>query len=248
VEQTDDGAASLPAAVREGLERFCDQLREALGGSLVSIVLYGGLAKNDGYDPRTSDVNVMVVLTDACVDLLDRAAAPTRAAVRDLRLAPMVLSEHDLRRSTDVFPVKFRDMQRHHYVLWGKDVLGDLHVADDHLRLRCEQEIKNLMLRLRRFYLLRGEFPEAIQATLARAISSLLASLGVLAELKTGQATKTKSEAVDAADKLGLDGRTLRSVLALKRGELQPDASQLKQLFDAFMQTVSQAAEMVDSL
>ncbi len=33
----------LPIFVREGLERFSNQLRDALGEQLVSVVLYGGL-------------------------------------------------------------------------------------------------------------------------------------------------------------------------------------------------------------
>ena len=77
------------------------------------MILYGGLAK-DEYEPRTSDVNVMVVLKEVTVEVLDKVASPVQEGLRAFRLAVMVLSENDLRRSTDVFPIKFLDMQKYH--------------------------------------------------------------------------------------------------------------------------------------
>ena len=246
--QTVEISADLPAAVRTGLERLCQGLSAALGDRLVSVVLYGGLAKNEYYSPLASNVNVLVVLKEADVQTLERLRLPVEEGVRAMRLAAMVATEQDLGRSTDVFPTKFRDMQRHHCVLWGKDVLSGLSISRDHLRLRCEQEIKNLLLRLRGFYLSRAEYPEALERTLNRAVSSLLNSLAVLVELKTGQAPGGKAQTVEAAAQLGLDAQSLRDALALKRGELKPDAAGLKQLYDAFLRTVQQAAEMVDAL
>lgn len=238
---------ALPALVREGLRRLCVSLQEALGEQVVSVVLYGGLAKGE-YAPDTSDVNVMVVLDEVTVAVLDKAVPVIQSGVRDFRLAPLVLSEDDLRRSTAVFPVKFLDMQRHHLLLWGREVLADLIVTRDHLRLRCEQEMKNLLLRLRQFYLQRAHRPELIETTLTRSLSSLLTSLNVLVELKTGQTAASKRAVIEAAEKIGLDSRALREVLALKRGEVKPDAAGLKRLYDAFMTTVQQAAALVDTL
>jgi predicted nucleotidyltransferase len=238
---------AIPGPVREGLERLCSQLQGALGDSLVSVVLYGGLAKGE-YIPGASNVNVTVVVREADVATLDRIAAPVQWGLQAFRLAAMVLTEEDLRTSTDAFPVKFQDLRRHHVVLYGKDVLAGLEISREHLRLRCEQEIRNLLFRLRQFYLLRSQFPEAVETTLTRAVSSLLASLAVLVELKTGQTPCGKDEIVEAAGKLGLDAKSLRDVLSVKRGDSKPAASGLRQLYDAFMKTVGQAAAMVDAL
>ena len=132
-----------PQSVQVGVERFCDDLQQALGDQLVSIALYGGLARGE-YAATTSDVNIMVVLRDVSIGLLDRIAESVEQGRRVFRLAVLVLSEEDLRRSTDVFPVKFLDMQRRHRILYGRDVFADLTVSREHLRLRCEQELKNL--------------------------------------------------------------------------------------------------------
>lgn len=242
------GVATLPAEVGEGLDRFCQGLREALGAQVVSLILYGGLARGEYAQPN-SNVNVMVVVTEATVEAMDRALPAVQAGMRDLRLAVMFLSENDLRRSTDVFPTKFLDMQRHHRVLWGRDLLADLPIATDHLRLRCAQEIKNLLLRLRQFYLQRAAYPELIEGTLTRAISSFLYSVSVLLTLQGREAPVGKVAIADAAERdLGLDGGTLRALLALKAGEAKPDVAELKRLYNAFMLTVQRAADLVDAI
>jgi hypothetical protein len=136
----------MPDLVRHGLDRFCRDLQEALGEQLLAIVLYGGLAKGE-YSPTGSDVNVMVVVREVTIETLDNVLLPVQRGIRDFGLAIMLLSDEDLRRSTDVFPTKFLDIQHHHQLLWGADVLEGLEISRDHLRLRCEQEIKNLSLR-----------------------------------------------------------------------------------------------------
>lgn len=60
----------LPGIVEEGLHQLCEQLRETLGEQLVSVILYGGLTKGE-YTPRSSDVNVLIVLQEVNVAVLD---------------------------------------------------------------------------------------------------------------------------------------------------------------------------------
>jgi hypothetical protein len=238
----------FPTQVRDGLERFCNQLREAVGEQLVSIVLYGGLAKGE-YNPQTSNVNVMILLKEVTVEILDRATPPVQQGIRDFRLSILVLSEEDLQRSTDVFPTKFLDMKQFHTVLWGKDPLADLHISRDHLRLRCEQEIKNLLLRLRQFYLYRIHRSEMIESTLTSAVSSFLTNLGLLLTLKTGESPGGKNAIADAAAyEFGIDNAPLQNILDIKYGSYRPDLAELKALYNAFMSTVQTAANIVDRL
>jgi predicted nucleotidyltransferase len=238
---------ALPPTLQEGLAVFCEQLLDILKARLVSAILYGGLAKGE-YVPETSDVNLMIVLDKVTVDALDHVAPVIQGGARDFRLSAMLVGESDLRRSAEVFPIKFLDMQRNHRVLWGKDVLANLTISRDHVRLRCAQEINNLLLRLRQFYVQRAHRPELIESTLTRAISSFLTSLSTLVELKTGRVLPTKSGVIFAVPEIGLDSRPLQEVFALKQGELKPNLDGLKHLYDDFMMTVQQAAELVDTV
>jgi hypothetical protein len=52
----------------------------------------------------------------------------------------------------DIFPVRFKEMQQSHLLIWGQDVLAGLEISDHYSKLRAVQEIKNLQLRLHRIY------------------------------------------------------------------------------------------------
>ena len=96
----------LPEPIQSNLDRFAEQLLEALGEDLVTVVLYGDSLEGE-FLPEMCDVNVMIVLTYVTITSLDRAAKSVQFGMREFRLTPLVLSEDELRRSTDVFPIKF---------------------------------------------------------------------------------------------------------------------------------------------
>jgi predicted nucleotidyltransferase len=222
---------------------WSENFARTLGDSLLSLVLYGGLAKGE-FVPYQSDVNVLIVFRTATIEVLDRAAPLVRQGALEFRLAAMLATEADLRDLADVFPIKFQDMQRRHKVLWGEDPFPKVNVTREHLRLRCEQELHNLSLRLRQSYVQRTDRPELLQAALSRAVSSLLVNLGVLFELKTGKPSENKQDALTNATQLGIPLEPVRQAWALKRGELKPDSDTLRKLFASFMEAVQQAADV----
>jgi hypothetical protein len=161
----------------------------------------------------------------------------------------MILSESDLHSSTDVFPIKFLDMQRHHCLLLGRDPFTNLTIARDHLRLRCEQEIKNLLLRLRQYYLLRSHRSDLIESLLANTISAFITSLSALLILRTGAApVKERDIAIAAAREIDADGALLVKLLDLRAGDFRPEAGELKDLYNGYMTIAQKAAEIADKL
>jgi hypothetical protein len=247
MEKNLEAEAAIPSSVREGLDKFCQQLQTALADKLVAAILYGGLTKGE-FIPEKSDVNVMAVLREITVDILDQIAPILDEGRRNLHLNLLTVTEADLADSAEVFPIKFLDIQRHHRVLIGQDVASALKVPRDRLRRQCAREIMNLQLRLRQFYLERRHRPELIESTLQRAVSTLLINLNVLVELKTGHASATKAAVIEAAENIGFDGQLLQQYLRLKRGELKPTGAELKQLYDSFMKIVQRAVELLDTV
>ncbi|MCP4664105.1 MAG: hypothetical protein GY856_52645 [bacterium] len=124
------------------------------GDNVQSITLYGSAMRKD-YRPGRSNVNLLVVLGKIDVAIL-RSVLDHVVKGRRYGIAPFFITETNLRSSTDVFPVKFLAIQESYCVLWGRDILRELEISRAHLRLRCEQEVKNLLLRLRRHFLMSG--------------------------------------------------------------------------------------------
>lgn len=229
--------------VNQQVAHWCDDFARAMDGSVQALVLFGGLAK-DEFVPEQSDVNVLIILRSVEVAVLDRAAPLMRRGQLEFGLSALLMTEADLRDSSDIFPIKFLDMQRRHKVLWGDDPFTKVNVTRDNLRLRCEQELRNLSLRLRQGYVQRVDRPELLQAALNHAVSSLLVNVGVLLDLKSGKPAETKHDALARAAELGIPIEPIRQAWALKCGEIKPEPDALRKLFASFMLAVQQTADL----
>jgi hypothetical protein len=237
----------LPTAVGDGVRDLTRELGAALGHDLVAVALTGSVVRGD-WCQATSDVNVLVVVRATSIPALD-AMAPALAAAREgWGCAPLVVSEADLHRSTDVFPIRFLDAQHHHRLVHGRDVLAELRIGPAHVRLRCEQELRNLQLRLQGMYLRRVGYPSRVLAALMHGTAAFLNSLRALLFLETGQSLARHADvAAAAATRLSLDGALLDRLLELRRAPRPLATTELRMLYERFMGAVAAAARAVDS-
>ena len=136
---------NVPQKLAADIQSFSSSLEVGLAENLVSVVLYGGIVKND-FIKETDRVKIMIVLKEVSVSCLDTISEALISTKRARQIQLLTLTTSDLNTSTDVFPIKFLDMQQDYEVLAGDDVVKGLEVSRDNLRFRCEQEIKNLML------------------------------------------------------------------------------------------------------
>lgn len=234
----------LPETLKPDADSLVTRLKGSLGDDLVSVTAYGRWLYADKPE-RAADLNLMVVVNEITTEKLDRIAEARRESSQARRWQLLTLSNEDLAGSTDIFPIKFLNMQRRHCVLHGEDVLSTIEIARTHLRFRCEQEIKNLMLRLRYFYLNRNQDQRAMRLTLIRAHQSLMSSLAVLVELKTEKAPANREETVAEIEQLKIDTAPLGELAKLE-GEEVIELDALKRLYEQTMALVRQAARIAD--
>ncbi len=234
-----------PEATLNELRR---SLESALGKELQAFLAYGDYVKPGRFDPRHGKISLMLVLEHIDSNVLDSIAAIIAEAERKVPLTVMTLTLHDLQTSCDVFPVKFRDIQFHHRLLCGNDVMAGLEFTDEHIRLRCEQEARNLMIRLRWAYLHHSQSAEELRNALLDAASQILPVLEASLSIKTGLIPELDADvAIDFAKEFGLKGECLVEVLQMRAGKT-PSSLELKRLFNDFMQFAQDVAHAVDQL
>ena len=238
---------SIPDNLQADIQALAEGLQKSLGDKLKSVVLYDGMAKNE-YIKENDLVCLMVVLTEVDTGNLDCVGEVLRGDPRQKQYQTLVLSERDLKTSTDVFPIRFLDMQQDYDVLVGDDVVKDLEISRDNLRLRCEQEIKNLLLRLRTLYINSGDNPKALEGALLKGYYSFLKSGDALAELKTKEVYHNEEAVVEAIGTIGLDAGLMKKIAGLRQGESIGDSAAMKETFEGFMAMIESAAQMADEL
>ena len=134
--------------IRRELEELVGRLQKAHSGRLISVILYGSAAAGDHHE-KFSDLNVLCVLNDVTPEALDDSE-PIFTWWRGLgNPSPLLMSEEEVRTSTDCFPIEFHDMAERRRVLFGKDVIEGLVIDNVFYRAQIEQELRAKLLRLR---------------------------------------------------------------------------------------------------
>ncbi|MFT5323154.1 MAG: hypothetical protein ACI8P0_001000 [Planctomycetaceae bacterium] len=234
--------------VRETLQELRDALSVSLGEQLISLIVYGDYVKPGHFQAERSHVNLMLVLQKVDCPTLDQFADVVRGAERKIRLTTMVVTADDLKSSCDVFPIKFHDMQSHHGLLAGSDVMSDLEISDDHLRLRCEQELKNQMIRLGTRYL-HMSGPAELWNALSDSASGLLRVLHACLTVKNGYTPEADTDVVKMfGEDFGLKIDAASRILELWDANTVPSDTEARDLFGRFMQLVREAAHAVDQM
>ena len=234
--------SGLGTTERTALVDYCQALWDAPSCDVQSIILYGSALRED-YRPGRSDINLLVVQETIDVSILN-SVVDTVSGGQRYGFAPFFLTAVDLRSSADVFPVKFLMMQDSYQVLLGEDVLGSLRISQGNLRLRCEQQTKNLLLRLRRHYVMGGGRRRT--EMLSRTIGGFLETLRVIVSLGEGT-LPPRAEVLDAAaGAFDLDAELLRNVVALRDLDGSLTSEDADRLYDGFMATVERVAHFTD--
>lgn len=139
--------------IRQTLAVATQAVEAAFAAEFVSLVHYGPTTEMDvdSANPGHEPIRLMLVLEDMSdASVLSRLAALDPESINVRQTDWLTLSQQELDRSTDVFPELFMEMKRRHQLVAGQDVLTALDIREHHLRLRCEQQFKQLLFELRR--------------------------------------------------------------------------------------------------
>jgi predicted nucleotidyltransferase len=234
----------MPEAKAEAFSKICEQLIEKAAGGVTGLVVYGSLARGR-YNPKQSDINLAVILHDAAPGTLQAISPPLREGFRTLGVEPFLLTREDVLHGADVFPTKFQDIAAHHEVLYGESPFAGLQVSREHLRLRLEQELRNLALRLRRRYVALYEDPEALDRAVGETIPGFAIELQGLLSLLGKPAAKTDAPVdVIAAAVVAFDWPKLAHVGEPHAGPRSAEA--IRGEAEALMYAVSSAAKLAN--
>jgi hypothetical protein len=144
------------------------ELDAALGSKLRAVLLYGPAARGEPAGGAL-DLHLLVVLADLALDTI-AAAGPALerwvgAGRGRGRPFPRLVTAESLAAAADVFPIELTEIAAHHVVLHGASPLGGVPAIDlEHLRLQCERELREKLMRLEEAYALgRGKPAELVR-------------------------------------------------------------------------------------
>lgn len=224
-----------------------------LGEILRSIVLFGNHVETetDAIAPARSKppsrIQLLIVVSEITAANLQRLSVAFKNTPGSRQIAPMVLTPAELNSSTDVFPITFLDMKYRHKVLFGTDVLSKLEIQSKHLRLRCEQELKNLLFRTQSTYLTEFGKTRRLRELFFRSYESFQRTMRAITWLINKGAASNENEAIHLAyEELGLNAQRIDQLSNAYSGGIQIHLDSLHSLIPALIESVTEAATAID--
>jgi len=185
----------LPLEVQNKFIPYLKTMIDIHKNHLIAVFIYGSAA-GINYIPKISDINSVFVFKDLAFGSLTDSLKLVSKGISKKIAAPLFLTKEHIETSLDVFPIEFLDMKENHILLYGIDLLSDLEIKEEHIRLFCEQQIKGKLIRIRQAYLEVGLKKKGMEALLKESLNSLIPIFRNLIRLKDKKPPIEKSELI----------------------------------------------------
>ena len=237
----------VPENVKKITDEFLENIREAFGGNLLSVILYGPAVR--GETAKTPYLNFMVVLTDNTPSELARCSPFVQKWQKQLVATPLFLDSGYIGRSLDTFPLEFLNMLQSYSVLYGEDFLENLDLKAAEVRNQCERELKGKLLHLRAEYLnLRGDKKGLIDLVDRSLNTFRLIFTGALF-LKNIEIPKQIDALLSAvSEEYNLDITLFKKLRIIAKGEVKVNEKEADELFDLYVEELDKLSNAIDEM
>jgi hypothetical protein len=231
---------------KEKIDEFVKRVREAAGPNVESIILFGSAVSGD-FHPGLSNLNLMCVLRDSSYAALQALAPVAKWWDRQKQPPPLCMSRRELERSTDVFTIEFLDMQQHHRVLFGENVVQGLRISMHVHRVQVEYELREKLILLRQQVLLAAESDSRLWDLVLHSVPSF-GTLFRHALIALGDASQSsRRAAVDTLSKrVGFDLSAVHQALDVREHKADPKKMNINDLAARYVTAVEKVTTAVD--
>ena len=236
------------AVPEDKINEFVTRLREAAGANLESVILFGSAATED-FHPEFSNVNLFCVVRDSSFPALQAVAPVVKWWDRQKQPSPLFMKRHEVERSIDIFSIELIDMQQHHRVLFGEDVLQGLEIPANLHRMQVEYELREKLALLRQHLLLASGNDSRMWELLTRSVSSFVTLFRHALMVLDQPAPHRKREAVHAlSQQIKFDPSGVLDVLDVREGKANRKKLDVKDVFSRYLAAVEQVTTAVDRM
>lgn len=228
------------------IDEFVKRAREAAGANIESIILFGSAVAGD-YHPGLSNLNLLCVLRDSSFSALQALSPAAKWWDGKKQPPPLCMTKQELLRSTDVFTIELLDMQQHHRVLFGDDVLKDLQIPMDLHRVQVEYELREKLILLRQHVLLASNNESRLWDLLLRSAPSFSTLFRhALVAMGDGKQVTRREAVTSLAGRVGFDASAILQVLDVRERKADRKSINVVDLAARYLAAVEKVTAAVD--
>lgn len=232
--------------IKSKIDEFVKRVREVGGSNVESVILFGSAVAGD-FHPGVSNLNLFCVLRDCSFAALQALAPIAKWWDGQKQPPPLCMTRAELLRSTDVFTIELLDMQQHHQVLFGEDVVQGLKISMHVHRVQVEYELREKLILLRQQVLLAAGNESRLWDLLLHSVSSF-GTLFRHALIALGDNSQSaRWDAVQALSKrIGFDSSAIQKALDVREHKADRKKMDIKDLSARYLAAIEKVTAAVD--
>jgi hypothetical protein len=228
--------------------RWLEPVRAALGAEFLAAYVTGS-ALNQGFDERRSRVNLLIVARSLNLDVLDAVRQALPEDRKPPHMHPLFVTQRQIEKSLDVFPIEWIDIQETHLLIEGQDVLGGIEVPRGNLRLQLEHDLRARLVTLRQAYLANAKRPEELGRVLEATASGFATLCRTLLRLRGESPPADTPKVIErVADVFGLSAEGLLAAHLVRYGEHHHKGLVLVGFYRRFLVEVERLVNAIDEM
>lgn len=203
------------------VNKFIEELKDILKDKLETVFVYGSKTKIPAYDLKEG-ADLMVIVQDLSAEDLRNCVKSVYKWTRK-NSVPVFMSTSEWFSSADVYPMEYADIKENHHILYGTDLIGVIDIKYDDLRLQCEREAKNMLMRFRKEYLLNARNKRVMEELLIASFKTAVVILKTVLRLKNLPVGENTAETIRFAAECGvIDAEFFTELLLFKEKKQKP--------------------------
>lgn len=234
--------------VAKKLQPYLADLAGEIGENLSSIVVYGSAVAGE-FDPKRSNINLIVVVEELDLDLLHRVQPLIQKGTRKGIVAPLFFTCQHMDTSSDVFPIEFLDMSDFHEVIYGPDPFARFEIGTENLRLESEEKLKGSLINLRQGYLEVADKRGPMMDLISSSITGIISICRGLIRLAGEKAPASKKEVIRRmAELYPVEADSFLKALEIKLTAPRITRQEMDAFFASYLDDLEELALHVDRM
>ena len=239
---------TLKADILDRYQPFLDNVLKHHPDKLDSVHLVGSVLTLD-YDPKTSDINSVVVLKKMDLKFLELLAPLGKKFGKKGVAAPLIMTPTYIHKSLDVFPIEFFNIKLFHQTVFGEDIFKVVNIENSNLRHQCERELKVKLIGLRQGYISAAGDKNILARGFIESIAGYMPLFKGIIFLLGKEVPRNNGEILSVLEEVsGVPMNVFRLVLNHKRQKTKPSIDQLNTVFGDYYEAIEKLGEITDAL
>ncbi|BCB96733.1 hypothetical protein JZK55_16550 [Dissulfurispira thermophila] len=233
--------------VSNRIRPFVEVVLKGYEQDIHSIYIVGSAVTAD-FNEKTSDINSVIVLSKISFDFMEFLAPLGKKYGKKRIAAPLIMTLDYIKNSLDVFPIEFHDFRLIHKTIYGEDILKELQINHEHLRLQCERDIKIKLIGIRQGYIGCSGDKELISTLLIKSFTGCIPLFRAIIYLLGKEPPVMRHDVIKTIQGVFADSDVFEELLLLRNGQIKPSKPALVEIFKKYYTTIEKISGMINEL